>query len=189
MSERRFGAPTFEGTRIEIDVDAAKKAGAEFISHKELVKQVRDSRASSAVHPERIEKWLDAQKGPKGEKEALFKRHIEPGSIETPGKKIIRGVGRAGGVLGTAMTVKDLYSAAEESAETNSVAPFAAESLRQVGGWVGATAGFKAGTAAGAAIGLGTGPGALVTAFVGGVIGGTAGYLGSDLLADLVHAN
>jgi RHS repeat-associated protein len=189
VSERRSGAPTFEGEKIEIDVQAAKKHGAEFISNKELTKQVKELGAAGAVHPERVAKWEAAQKGAGGEREALFKGHVAAEAVETTAKKIIRGVGRAAGLVGLGLTAKDLYGAANESANVGSVAPLAAESIRQVGGWVGALYGFKAVAALAGLTALGTGPGALVAAFIGGLIGGTLGYFAFDFGADLIYAN
>ena len=92
-------------------------------------------------------------------------------------------------IVGFALTAINLTAAAEKSAKTKSILPFAAESLRQAGGWAGAWAGVKLGATAGALAGLETGPGALITGAVGAIALGTLGYFGFDWVADHMDRN
>ena len=105
------------------------------------------------------------------------------------GARAIGRVGRGLMVIGVVLTVVDMGIATQQSIESGSVRPVAAETIRQVGGWGSGIAGAKIGLLAGAAVGIETGPGAIVTGAAGALIFGFAGYWGADWVADMIHEN
>lgn len=105
--------------------------------------------------------------------------------------------------VGIAVTTIRLSAAREESYETGSVRPIAAEAIRQAGAWGGSYLGGRFGMMAGSLLGGGSGlsggaaapatvpSGAVVGAFVGGIsfslFGGWVGFETADIIADMIH--
>ncbi|UFP93151.1 hypothetical protein [Gloeobacter morelensis] len=183
-SERPFGAPNIEGKPYWIDLEQTRAAGAETISNAELVANMDELAQQNPSMGPRANMWKAAQAA---EGEMLIKGNVPPAAIESGSMRALKGLGTAAGVLGAGMTAYDLYQAGQESIEEASVAPIAAEGVRQVGGWAGAWAGAQAGAGLGALAGVTTGPGAILTGLAGGVIGGIAGFAGADWIADQIH--
>jgi len=163
-SERRAGAPGFEGETVRIDVKEAVRTGSEYISHGELKEKVAEH---GAAHPEklpRVEKWRAAQLGPTGERESLLKGPVDPSAIESKALRGARGLAKGFGVAGAALSGYRIATAASED-RVQVVAEEAA-------GWAGAIAGAEVGAHLGRGAGLwGT--------FVGGLAGGVLGAFGA----------
>ncbi|MBW4697732.1 MAG: ankyrin repeat domain-containing protein [Aphanocapsa lilacina HA4352-LM1] len=157
-SERPFGAPNIEGKPYWIDLEQTRAAGAETISNAELVANMDELAQQNPSMGPRANMWKAAQAA---EGEMLIKGNVPPAAIESGGMRALKGLGTTAGVLGAGMTAYDLYQAGQESIEEASVAPIAAEGVRQVGGWAGAWAGAQAGAGLGALAGVTTGPGAI----------------------------
>lgn len=167
-SERRGGAPGFEGDPVRIDVDEAVRTGSEYVSHKDLVKQVKELAQSKPSLAHRAGIWLGAQLGENAEREAVLKGPVEASAIES---NALRGARRAGNVLGIAGTGLSAYRIATASPEERT------QVIAEEGaGWAGASIGAQVGARALA----GTGPwGGLIGGVVGGALGamGAAGYV------------
>ena len=185
-STLKNGAAGIGGVPIRIDVAEFIKSGGKFIDHSEILDDLQRMVANNEISQSRLDKWLKVQPL---EGEVLLKGDISASAVETKGARVLKGCGKGAMVVGVFFTVKDLAGAAGESIETGCVAPIAAETVRQVGGWGGAWLGCKAGAAVGAAWGSPSGVGAAATALGGGFIGGIGGYFAGDSVADQIHEN
>ena len=184
---RPEGATGIKGNaRIWINIKKSIELGAEFVSERDLIKDMKKLAEEQPEVLERSKKWQAAQIG---EREVLFKGKIKGDAIDTIKTRKIRWFGRGFQILGLFLTAYDYGNATAESVKLNSSKPLIAESVRQTGSWGTAWAGAKVGIGLGALAGIKTGPGAIITGIGGGFIFGTAGYIGADWIADHIHRN
>ncbi len=186
-SELLFGSPRFEGERFYINKAKLLNSGAIIHDAKEIADDVQRI-INKTTDPRRIQKSAAIKYVSKVvDKEVAIEGMIPVGAIKS-GKALAltRGLQFVQGV-GIVVSTYDLSLAACESNRVGSVKPFAAESVRQVGGWGGATLGMRVGFSAGAAVGIELGPGAILTGAIGGLIGGAVGYFGSNWIAEYIY--
>lgn len=194
------GATNFSGgPKVYIDINEAIKSGARIISSEEIIAALEKYKIDYPHLSSRIDRLVNAITTV--EKEVLIQPGIpEKGPIRIPPKAIwtpedyikytkLTKYARVVQIFGIALTAYHIEQAAEESLNTSSIKPLAAEGIRQAGGWGGAWLGFKAGGFIGGMIGIESGPGALLTGLVGGIICGFAAYWGADWVADYVSEN
>lgn len=187
-SSRLFGASRFKGHPFWIDLARAEAAGARFHQTSEIIADL-DRIAAKTKNTAKLDQIARYRALVAADAEILARGDIPAGSVKGSGAMALTRGLQGVQIVGFAMTAVELTQAAQESVETESIKPLAAETVRQAGGWAAAWAGMKLGAAGGALVGVSTGPGAIATGIVGGVAGGFAGYFGFDWIADHIHEN
>ena len=181
------GAPNMNGRPVYIDIAKARAAGVTIHSSEEIIADLYRLAQGNPQLKGRVDRLASVIRNV--EQEVLLEGNVPRGAIKSGrAMAMTRGL-RFVSVVGVAFTAHDVGNATVRSVEEKSVAPLAAEGLRQAGGWGMGWLGMKAGCAAGALVGIETGPGAILACGVGGLVFGTAGYLGADWLADLISEN
>lgn len=186
-SEKFLGASRFKGKRFWIDAAKLAQAGINVHDSMDIIRDLE--RIASKCKDPGFLKYIDYIKNlsVNFDKEILVEGKIPAKFVKSlSGKIMTHGLQFVGGV-GVILTVYDLEQSLEVSYNKSTLRPFAATSVRKVGGWGPALAGFKVGGCVGGALGFETGPGALLFSAVGSCIGGMAGYFGAEWIANYIY--
>lgn len=187
-SSHFLGAPRFSGTPFWIDVTRARSAGATFHDTGEILADL-DRIAAKMRKPTDIAKLQELKRLVRADREVLIRGSVPAGAIKGPAAMALTRGLQGVQIVGFVVTAVELTQATQKSLARQSIAPVAAEGIRQVGGWAMAWGGMKLGGVAGAMVGIETGPGAILFGAAGAVAGGFAGYMGFDWIADPIDSN
>jgi Domain of unknown function (DUF4157) len=205
------------GEVIRVDVEAARRLGAQFLEHgdimahldeigRDLARQLEAARSTGRGKNfvSRLEGRLQALEVARDYARAFQEGH-GVGAIPSRAISPVAGADLASAVAGERAFLGNLrfvryggqvllVVGAALSVERVLSAPSAQRgrvAAQEAGGWAlslgGAAAGAKAGGALGAALGWETGPGAVIAAALGSLIGGAIGFFGGQTAADKLY--
>jgi RHS repeat-associated protein len=196
VSENFKGSGNHEGTLWGIDLEGVQNEGYKYTNHQEVIKAVETyAHENNITETKRITDWHEKGGGSPIESEGLIEGAVPNKFIYTEGQmhvtefmknsKFVKG----GNLLGIIVSGVELTDAAMESWNTSDPKPFAAEGVRQAGGWGASIAAGSAAFWATGALSL-TGPQGVAFVLGSTLLAGYLGYQGADAAADhFIHKN